>query len=175
MGSYIIKEGDTLANIAAEFGTTVEDIAAANNIQNVNLIYAGDELNINVPQAAPVPQPVTTNDVVDETDLSEFTEPVVEQAAPAAEPAAQPVEPRPAETYTIKDGDTLAQIARDHGTSVEELARLNNIPDVNRIYTGDVLVIRPEVEAMEAQQAVEAQTASSTEDEVAPVPVEAIE
>ena len=171
MGSYIIKEGDTLANIAAEFGTTVEDIAAANNIQNVNLIYAGDELNINVPQAAPVPQPVTTNDVVDETDLSEFTEPVVEQAAPAAEP----VEPRPAETYTIKDGDTLAQIARDHGTSVEELARLNNIPDVNRIYTGDVLVIRPEVEAMEAQQAVEAQTASSTEDEVAPVPVEAIE
>ena len=87
MGSYIIKEGDTLANIAAEFGTTVEDIAAANNIQNVNLIYAGDELNINVPQAAPVPQPVTTNDVVDETDLSEFTEPVVEQAAPAVEPA----------------------------------------------------------------------------------------
>ena len=46
------------------------------------------------------------------------------------------------EKYTIKKGDTLSQIAFKHSMSVEELARINNIKDINKIYAGKELKIR---------------------------------
>jgi peptidoglycan DL-endopeptidase CwlS len=45
-------------------------------------------------------------------------------------------------TYTIQPGDTLGLIAQRYGITVEELAALNNITDINRIEVGDVLRIR---------------------------------
>ena len=44
-------------------------------------------------------------------------------------------------TYVIKKGDTLSGIAKKFHTTVKELARKNNIKDVNKIYAGDVLKI----------------------------------
>lgn len=41
--------------------------------------------------------------------------------------------------YQIKRGDTLSKIAKALGMTVEELAQLNDIKDVNRIYAGDTL------------------------------------
>jgi rare lipoprotein A len=43
-GTYVVQSGDTLSGVAAELGTTVEDLAAANGIQNPNLLYAGQVL-----------------------------------------------------------------------------------------------------------------------------------
>jgi LysM repeat protein len=42
--AYTIQPGDTLSKLASRFNTTVEDLARINNIQNPNLIYAGDTL-----------------------------------------------------------------------------------------------------------------------------------
>ena len=41
--------------------------------------------------------------------------------------------------YLVKRGDTLGRIARQNNTTVEELARLNNIKNVNLIRTGATL------------------------------------
>ena len=41
--------------------------------------------------------------------------------------------------YVVKRGDTLGRIARQNNTTVEELARLNNIKNVNLIRTGATL------------------------------------
>lgn len=46
-----------------------------------------------------------------------------------------------AEEYTIQKGDTLSKIASAYGVSVDELAKLNNIEDVNKIYAGHKLTI----------------------------------
>lgn len=43
---YIIKWGNTLSQIAHEYGVTVEEIVKLNNIANPNLIYAGSVLRI---------------------------------------------------------------------------------------------------------------------------------
>ena len=43
---YIVKEGDTLSEIAERHGTTVSAIASKNNIKNVNLIYPGQKLYV---------------------------------------------------------------------------------------------------------------------------------
>ena len=44
--TYVIKRGDTLSQIAARYGTTVNTLARLNNIRNINLIYAGQILSI---------------------------------------------------------------------------------------------------------------------------------
>lgn len=44
-----------------------------------------------------------------------------------------------AATYTVKAGDTLSQIAFDHQTSVDELAKLNKLSNVNLILAGQTL------------------------------------
>ncbi len=45
-GTYIVQQGDTLAEIAIQFNVTLEALADANNITDVNHIEAGQELNI---------------------------------------------------------------------------------------------------------------------------------
>ena len=44
-------------------------------------------------------------------------------------------------SYIVKRGDTLIQIARRYGTTVNRLAQINNIKNVNKIYVGQVLFI----------------------------------
>lgn len=43
---YVVKEGDTLADIADAFGVTVADLIAANNLTNPDVIVVGQELII---------------------------------------------------------------------------------------------------------------------------------
>lgn len=43
---YIVKKGDTLWNIAKKFGSTIDDIARANGIEDVNKINVGEKLYI---------------------------------------------------------------------------------------------------------------------------------
>jgi LysM repeat protein len=56
-GSYTIKRGDTVTSIARQFGTTVKQILAANNLSPSSMIYAGRTLVIPggtvTPQASP--------------------------------------------------------------------------------------------------------------------------
>jgi len=44
-------------------------------------------------------------------------------------------------TYIVKPGDTLSEIAETHNTTVEKLAKLNNIKNVDLIFIDQVLVI----------------------------------
>ena len=74
-------------------------------------------------------------------------------------------------TYTVKAGDTLSEIAETHNTTVEKLAKLNNIKNVHIIYVDQVLVIDGEAPATtEASTSVTpapAETAATTETAVA--------
>ena len=44
--TYVVKRGDTLSQIAIRYGTSVQSIVQLNNIQNPNLIFPGEILNI---------------------------------------------------------------------------------------------------------------------------------
>ena len=82
--------------------------------------------------------------------------PVSERAAPPPEaiegtpppPAASaPPAEAPPPTHTVKRGETLYQIALDHGLDYRELAAWNNIENINVIRVGRVLVLAPPGEA----------------------------
>jgi ribonucleotide reductase beta subunit family protein with ferritin-like domain len=47
-GGYVVKEGDTLSEIALSKNISVEELAALNNIEDVNKIYVGQALNLPV-------------------------------------------------------------------------------------------------------------------------------
>ena len=44
--------------------------------------------------------------------------------------------------YTVKSGDTLSEIASKYGTTYQAIAKLNGIPDPNKIYPGQKLKIK---------------------------------
>jgi rare lipoprotein A len=43
-GTYVVQSGDTLSSIAAETGTTVDELASSNGIEDPNLLYAGQTI-----------------------------------------------------------------------------------------------------------------------------------
>lgn len=56
-GTYTVKAGDTLNRIAAANGTSVAALAAANGIQNINLITVGQVLKLSADATPAAPTP----------------------------------------------------------------------------------------------------------------------
>lgn len=54
---YTVVAGDTLATIAAKFGTTPSEIMRVNGLYNPNFVYIGQRLRIPGRSALPAPQP----------------------------------------------------------------------------------------------------------------------
>ncbi|EHJ52599.1 LysM peptidoglycan-binding domain-containing protein [Streptococcus macacae] len=65
-----------------------------------------------------------------------------------------------ADTYTVKSGDTLSEIAATHGTTVEKLSQLNKIDNKHMIYENQVLELDNSKTAQPT--AVEKETTSTT-------------
>ena len=91
--TYTVKEGDTLSEIAETHNTTVEKLAENNHIDNIHLIYIGQELVIDGP-AAPVAPASTTYEAPAAQDeavsatVTETTE-VAEEAPVVSETVAE--------------------------------------------------------------------------------------
>jgi LysM repeat protein len=50
--TYTVKSGDTLSEIAEQYGTTVDELVRLNNIDNPDLIHPGQELKLKEEEAA---------------------------------------------------------------------------------------------------------------------------
>lgn len=69
-----------------------------------------------------------------------------------------------ASTYTVKSGDTLSEIASANHTTVEHIADLNHISDINLITVGQVLELDATTEATTSSVSPNAvSTATSTD------------
>ena len=114
--TYTVKEGDTLSEIAETHNTTVEKLTENNHIDNVHLIYVGQELVIDgpvAPVATPAPATYAAPAAQDETvsaPVAETTE-VVEEAAPAAS--------APVAEETVAAAETSAPAATVSGSEAE--------------------------------------------------------
>lgn len=113
--TYTVKEGDTLSEIAETHNTTVEKLAENNHIDNVHLIYVGQELVIDgpvAPAATPAPTTYAAPAAQDETvsaPVAETTE-VAEEAPVASAPAAE---------ETVATAETSAPAATVSGSEAE--------------------------------------------------------
>lgn len=114
--TYVVEDGDTLAAIAAKFGTTVTDLAAANGITNVNRIRAGQSLAVTPAAPAPAATP------------------------PAATGA--PVQ-LPGQRHVVQAGETINSIASRYGVRPIDLATWNGIVDGQLYRTASIVLYDP--------------------------------
>ena len=149
--TYTVRRGDTLSEIAARFGTTVNELVRLNNIADPDRIYEGDRLIIRAGTGdgntytvqrgdtlseiaarfgTTVNELVRLNNIADPDRIYEGDRLIIRAGTGDGN------------TYTVQRGDTLSEIAARFGTTVNELVRLNNIADRDRIYPGQVLIIR---------------------------------
>ncbi len=135
--SYVIQKGDTLGAIAKRAGLTVNEIKAANALTS-NRIIAGKSLSI--PKkgevsvtvlSEPAPEPVTIN---------------VETAAPELAPIAELAPLAPATSAILNEhvlypGETIEDVARQFGSSQEDIMLLNGITDPSVVKPGTKLLV----------------------------------
>ncbi len=158
-GTYIIQDGDTLGKIADHHGVSREELLAANNLNDGDDIYIGDELIIpgskapapapapavasNKPKAGPPAPPTTapraSGEVASATTPSKPQEPKKQQPAAPQAPATQ-APAKGHDTYVVRFGDTLSGIARKHGTTVAAIMQANGMSQ-DRIEGNQKLII----------------------------------
>ena len=113
--TYTVKEGDTLSEIAETHNTTVEKLAENNHIDNIHMIYVGQELVIDgpvAPAATPAPTTYAAPAAQDETvsaPAAETTE-VAEEAPVASAPVAEAS--APAATVSGSEAEAKEWIAQ---------------------------------------------------------------
>lgn len=114
--TYTVKEGDTLSEIAETHNTTVEKLAENNHIDNIHMIYVGQELVIDgpvAPAATPAPTTYAAPAAQDET----VSAPVAETTGVAEEAA--PVASAPAAEETVATTEASAPAATVSGSEAE--------------------------------------------------------
>ena len=107
--TYTVKSGDTLSEIAEKYNTTVEKLAAKNNIKDIHLIYVDQVLVIEGTASTVAPATTTeeTAPVATET-VEEAPAATTTYEAPAA-PAAPAVESNTAATSTVSGSEAEAK------------------------------------------------------------------
>lgn len=140
-GTHLVQPGENLTWIAAQYGTTVEAIAAANAIANPGLIFAGQQLVIPGTLAAAEPVAEAAPPSAPTADAAS-PEPFGPQAgAEAVVAAPEPPAAVPWQEHAVAPGENLTWIAASYGTTIAEVVTANGIVDPSFIRAGDVLRI----------------------------------
>lgn len=164
---HIVASGDTVAKIAAQHGSSISAIVAANNLSNPNLIRTGQRLTVPIGGGGPQ----VTYDPYVRSGRFHVVRPSETLSAIAGRypgvtaahigrangiinnqiyvgtrlfldgPDHTAKGSERTVDYTVRSGDRLGDIAHAHNTSVASIMQANNITNPNLILPGQVLVI----------------------------------
>lgn len=98
-GTYTVKKGDTLSEIAQKYGTTVSKLVSLNHIKDPDKIYVGQKIKL-------------------------------------------PSSGSSKKYHTVQKGDTLWEIAKKYGTTVDKLVNLNKIKNPDLVYPGQKIRVK---------------------------------
>jgi LysM repeat protein len=171
-GTHTVARGETLADIAARYGTTPTALASANGIANPNRIYAGSQLRVPAaiaaaPARAGASYTVRSGDTLGSiasragtsiatlVSLNNIRNPnLVRVGQTLSLPAAAgPSAPAPtgapvtkpaggATSHVVVAGDTIGGIASRYGISQAQLIAANGLTN-GRVYVGQRLSLVP--------------------------------
>jgi len=128
---YVVREGDTMWDIARAFGTSINDLRRNNYLGGTSRIYVGQKLKI--------PANATkfknknfksshSNKVYASKDNDKTSNKIKRQSSSL-------------KSYKVKAGDTIWDIARKFGTTTSNIRRLNGLGRSSRIYPGQILKV----------------------------------
>jgi LysM repeat protein len=158
---YTIQPGDTLTAIAGQFGVTVSRIVLANDIDDANVISSGAVLLIPDPGApavayytvvsgdwlsriardfgSSVESLVAANNIGDKNLIFPAGKLLIPVGDGTGTTAFDDGLAGADAFYTVEPGDTLSNIAAEFDTSRDVLAEVNEIADINWIFSGQRL------------------------------------
>lgn len=152
--THTIQFGDTLQKVADAYNTTVDKLVEWNHIQNKNLIFVGQTLNVHqsVSNNSAEEEP-ETEDEETETQESESSSDSADKESTEEDAEESPSEPiemnstassneSSSLTYTVKSGDTINKIAQAHGVSGDDIVGWNGLANKNLIFVGQSLIIQ---------------------------------
>ena len=155
-GTYTVRRGDTLGKLAAKFNMTTDEIKRLNGLKNPHRIYPGQKLKLS---SAPLSSGgglfkehtvrkgenlsylarkygVTLSAIMSTNNLG--SKHVLKIGQRLLIPATSDVT---VETYRVKKGDTLSDLAARFGTSAGEIKKVNGLSNPHRINKGQKLKI----------------------------------
>lgn len=112
---HVVQAGETLARIADLYRVSIQAIAEANNLANINQLEVGQQLIIPDPEAG--------------------------GSAPGDDGGSPPASGE--RQHVVKTGENLFRIGLQYGFTVDELASYNGIANPNDIKVGQVIRIPP--------------------------------
>ena len=134
---HVVEAGESMFGISRMYNVSIAEIQQWNNLEtsNVNsgqelIIYESDQDTAaeSIPPPEELPEPTEEMDEIEEI---EDRESIVRRA-----------ESTPGSTtYTVRTGDSLFQIAREHDMSVDELMELNNM-DSDMLRVGQRILVK---------------------------------
>ncbi|MEW6335068.1 MAG: N-acetylmuramoyl-L-alanine amidase [Thermodesulfobacteriota bacterium] len=118
---YRVQRGDTLAKIARKHGTSVRALLSLNRMKAGDPLYVDRVIRISGMQDRPKGK----------------------QGRALRTPGRKsaPEKPLPVVVYRVKRGDTLAKIAKLHGTTVQALTKLNRLKPGESLHVDRKLVV----------------------------------
>ncbi len=125
--THTVRSGDTVSALAKRYGTSVQAIVSANNLNSRALIIIGQQLTI--PGSS-----------------SSGSSAAAGSSSSAATSSSSSSSSRSSSTssggsYTVRSGDTVSAIAQRHGTTVSAIAAANNLRNASLIYVGQRLTL----------------------------------
>jgi len=152
----VVQPGDTLTDLAVRHGTSVEALQIANNLANTR-IFPGQRLLLpsdadTVPDTYVV-RPgdtlydiavafnMTTDELIARNNLDGTIIQVGQELALNSDTPLEPLQ------VTVRPGDNLWQLARDHDVTVRELRAANNLSAQYVLRPGDTLTVPGRVAA----------------------------
>ncbi|MBI2432943.1 MAG: LysM peptidoglycan-binding domain-containing protein [Candidatus Hydrogenedentes bacterium] len=137
---HVVKPGESLTRIAKQYGVTLDDLAEWNQLKSQN-VQVGQKLVLRLataghtaPETAPDAATPLPPETVEGSDAEETAAP--EDAATAPGEEGEMVE------HAVRDGETLATIARDYAVTEAQLKDWNQLGETLP-KTGQVLLIYP--------------------------------
>ena len=124
--THIVQPGDTLYEIAQQYGVSVEAIAEANNLSNIRAVMLGYPLiipGVDGPLGAPTPTPRPRA----------TPRPYVIPESAVAVPGGV--------MHTVETGDTLFRISMIYNVLMANIAEANNLADGRTVQLGQKLFI----------------------------------
>lgn len=132
-----VEPGESMFAISREYNVSIAEIQQWNDLET-SAVNAGQQLIIYLPEEQPeqetippseeLPEPEEEMDEIEEIEESES---IVRRAE----------EDPGSTTYTVRTGDSLFQIAREHDMSVDELMELNNM-DSDMLRVGQRILVK---------------------------------
>ena len=143
--TYAVQAGDTISDIADQFGTTIDAIIEANDLTDATSLDIGQLLIIPGTSDDETPAPGATDEPADEpTDEPEETDTPVPTEEPEPKDTPEPTADEPSATcegnvHIVEEGEFPANIAPLYDLTIEELMDANPGIDPTALQIGDCL------------------------------------